>query len=171
MENKTLTVVDSLRFANHDFMNHLQLINLNLELGKIEEAKSLIREISEEYKSYSKLKMIPLPNTVEWLYTFSFQYPAIDLTINSSIDDANHLQNDDEIVEYLDSTIKQVYNGLDPFLEHKLSIDIQVKQDHVKIQFHLTGKWETELANPMKLTNVKVKTYEKTNQSWKYELT
>lgn len=171
MENKTFTVVDTLRFANHDFLNHLQLINLNLELGRIEEAKGLIRDISENYKSYSILKMIPLPKTVEWLYTFNFRYPAIHLTINSSVEDVNRLQNDDEIVEYLDNTIKHVYNGLDPFLEHKLLIDIQIKQNNFKLQFQLTGKWETELAHPTKLTNIKVKTYEKTNQSWKYELT
>ena len=31
---KTLTVNEALRFANHDFLNQLQLIKMNLDLGR-----------------------------------------------------------------------------------------------------------------------------------------
>ncbi|KGR78650.1 Spo0B domain-containing protein [Ureibacillus manganicus] len=171
MKNKALTIVESLRYANHDFFNHLQLIHMNLELGRVEETKIMIKEISEAYKSFSTLNKLTLPKTVEWLYTFSFRFPAIYFTLNSSIEDTNNLQNDNEIVEYLEKAIQHVYDSLDPFVESQLAIDVHVKQDTFKLQFHLKGNWESNMTFPIELKKLKVKTYEKTQQSWKYELT
>ena len=39
MMEQSLTVREVLRYANHDFLNHLHLIKMNLDLGRIEEAK------------------------------------------------------------------------------------------------------------------------------------
>lgn len=39
MNNQSLTISEVLRFANHDYVNQLQLIRMNLDLGRIEESK------------------------------------------------------------------------------------------------------------------------------------
>jgi stage 0 sporulation protein B (sporulation initiation phosphotransferase) len=171
MEKKALTVVESLRFANHDFMNHLHLINMNLDLGQIQEIKNILNHISEKYRSYSNINNLLLPNTVEWLYTLGWRFPNIQLTINGLVTDSNYTQNDDEIVEYLEETIKHVYNGLDPYCEHQLLITIESIKNQFKLQFQLKGKWDSKLFQPKKMTNIKVQTYEETNNSWKYVLT
>ncbi len=171
MENKALSVVESLRFANHDFMNHLHLINMNLELGRVQETKEIIKQISEEYRSFSNFNKILLPKTVEWLYTFSWRFPAIQLTINSNITNPNYTQNDDEIVEYLEESIRHVYNGLDPYTEQNLTIGIVATNNQFKLQFHLIGKWDSNIKIPVNRSKLKVQTYEEINQSWKYELT
>ena len=171
MENNSFTLLKSLRFANHDFVNHLQLIHLYLEVGQIDEAKNCIKEISKDYKSLSILNKLSLPKTIEWIYLFRWRYPSIQLTINSYIEDVIYPQNDDEIVEYLEQTINSVYNGLDPYSEHHLLIEIKAIQKELLLHFHLEGKWETNVVNQIEKTNLKVKTIEMTQQSWKYELT
>lgn len=34
-----LTVSEALRFANHDYLNQFHLIQMNLDLGRVDEAK------------------------------------------------------------------------------------------------------------------------------------
>ncbi|CAM5217745.1 Stage 0 sporulation protein B (Sporulation initiation phosphotransferase) OS=Ureibacillus acetophenoni OX=614649 GN=SAMN05877842_102337 PE=4 SV=1 [Ureibacillus acetophenoni] len=167
---KALTVVESIRLANHDFLNHFQLIQLHLELGNVDEAKNIMKDISTKYKTYSSLNKLSLPKTVEWLYTCGWRFPAIQLSINCKATDSNYTQNDDEIVQYLEETLKHVYNDLDPFSEQNLLITIESAQNQFKLQFHLKGKWSSKSFQTVLMENIKVQTYEETQQSWKYEL-
>jgi len=50
-------------------------------------------------------------------------------------------------------------------------IEIKAIQKELLLHFHLEGKWETNVVNQIEKTNLKVKTIEMTQQSWKYELT
>ena len=47
MMEQPLTVNEVLRYANHDFLNQLHLIQMNFDLGRVEEAKMIINEISD----------------------------------------------------------------------------------------------------------------------------
>lgn len=52
MKTSTLSVNDVLRFANHDYMNQIQLLKMNLDLGRIEEAKSLIENFQSKVRLF-----------------------------------------------------------------------------------------------------------------------
>ncbi|UZM98521.1 Spo0B domain-containing protein [Lysinibacillus sp. MHQ-1] len=51
MNNQSLTISEVLRFANHDFVNQLQLIRMNLDLGRVDESKELIQHFFRTVKS------------------------------------------------------------------------------------------------------------------------
>ncbi len=170
MKTLALTVNEIIRFANHDFMNQLQLIKMNLDLGKVEEAKSIIERASENCKTVSNINNLQLPKTIEWLQTLHWKYPAFELKIESNVTVPVDMKKDEQIVEYLEKTVIHVYDHLDPYTEQQLFINLDSDENGFKLTFDLKGKWEEHLFSHQELNNLKVETYEQSNVSWKYVL-
>ncbi|RUL57134.1 Spo0B domain-containing protein [Lysinibacillus antri] len=170
MKIPTLSNSDVIRFANHDFMNHLQLIKMNLELGKVDEAKNIINEVSTACKTFSNINKLKLPKTVEWLQTLQWRFPALELTLKSNVVVPVDMKKDEQIVEYLEKTVIHVYDHLDPFTEQQLVIEIDSIESSFKLTFDLKGNWDATQFTRQELANVKIQTYEQTNQVWKYVL-
>lgn len=170
MKTSTLSINEVLRFANHDFMNQIQLIKMNLDLGKVEEAKTIIERISEQSSSLSNINKLKLPKTVEWLQTVQWRYPAFDITLSSNVMVPVDMKKDGQIVEYLEKTVIHVYDTLDPFTEQQLDISIESNETQFTLLFDLKGKWDTVVFNYEANNNIKVQTYEQTTKEWKYAL-
>ena len=170
MKTSTLSVTDVLKFANHDYMNQLQLLKMNLDLGKIEEAKLIIEKLSEQSKIFSNINKLKLPKTVEWLQTMQWRYQAFEITLNCHVTDPVDMKKDDQIVEYLEKTVIHVYDTLDPFTEQKLDISIESNEKQFTLLFDLKGKWEDHFFNHEENNDLKVQTYEQTSSEWKYAL-
>ena len=170
MKTLTLSVNEILRFANHDYLNQLQLIKMNLDLGKIEEAKKIIEQISGHAKILSNINKLNLPKTVEWLQTIQWKFPIFQVTLNSDVMEAVDLKYDDQIVEYLEKTVIHVYDSLDPYTEQQLTIDIK-SRDSFQLIFELKGNWDVNCSFIQEnVKNLKIETYVETNQHWKYAL-
>ncbi|MFP3916439.1 Spo0B domain-containing protein [Lysinibacillus telephonicus] len=170
MKTLALSVNEIIRFANHDFMNQLQLIKMNLDLGNVEEAKLIIERASEQCKTISNLNLLQLPKTVEWLQTLHWRYPAFELILKSNVTVPVDMKKDEQIVEYLEKTVIHVYDRLDPYTEQQLFIKIDSDENGFNLIFDLKGNWEEHLFSHQELTNLTVKTYEQTGVSWKYVL-
>lgn len=170
MKTLTLSVNEVLRFANHDYMNQIQLIKMNLDLGRVDEAKKSIEQITAQYKILSNISKLNLPKTIEWLQTVGWKYPALELTINSNVTIPIDMKKDEHIVEYLEKTVIHVYECLDPFTEQQLVINIESNEQYFELMFDLKGNWEFQPFNPGEDSKLEVQTYEQTNNSWKYVL-
>lgn len=85
MNNQSLTISEVLRFANHDYVNQLQLIRMNLDLGRIDESKKLIQHYSEQLRVFSILNRLQLPQTIEWLQTAGWRYPSLAWKLSGEI--------------------------------------------------------------------------------------
>ncbi|HWK24318.1 MAG TPA: Spo0B domain-containing protein [Ureibacillus sp.] len=171
MKTSTLSINDVLRFANHDYMNQIHLIKMNLDLDRVEEAKSIIERLSEHSKTLSNINYLKLPKTVEWLQTIQWRYPAFDSSIISNVTFPVDMKKDEQIVEYLEKTVIHVYDTLDPFTEQQLEITIESNDSSFNLLFDLKGKWEVDLFdNHNENNNLKVQTYVQTNEQWKYAL-
>ncbi|MEG0384357.1 MAG: Spo0B domain-containing protein [Solibacillus sp.] len=169
MTVKSLTVNEALRFANHDFLNHLHLIQMNLDLQRVNEAKETIAQLSEHCKMLSNINQLKLPKTVEWLQTVSWRYPAIQLCLSSQVAAHVNSKYDEAIVQYLENTIIHVYDSLDPYEQQQLQLRIESNEKQCQITFHLTGKWQ-QMRFHTEQNILNVKTYEQTDTSWKYVL-
>lgn len=164
-----LTVSEALRYANHDYLNQLHLIKMNLDLGRVEDAKKVILQQSEHCKVFSNINRLQLKNTVEWLLTVHWRYPALQLQVSSFVQAPIRSEFDDAIVQYLEKTIIHVYDVLDPYEEHQLQLNIEATDKEWSITFHLSGKWQMK---PFSIEQniFEVKTYEQTDTTWKYVL-
>lgn len=79
------------------------------------------------------------------------------------------MKKDEQIVEYLEKTVIHVYDSLDPFTEHELTIQIESNELAFHLTFELIGKWDCHLFEH-EVTNLTVQTYEQTTNQWKYAL-
>ena len=162
-----LTVSEALRYANHDYLNQLHLIQMNLDLGRVDDAKNVILQQSEHCKTLSNINQLDLKNTVEWLHTVQWRYPALQLQLSSHVQAPINSKYDEAIVQYLEKTIIHVYEVLDPYTEHQLALSIETDNKEWSITFHLSGKWQM---TPFSIENTifEVKTDEQTDTTWKY---
>lgn len=162
-----LSVNEILRYANHDFLNHLHLIGMNLDLGRVEEAKVIIGQFAVQCQILSDLNKIGLPNTIEWLQTLKWRYPAIQVTVLCNVIGALNEQYDLPIVQCLENTIIHVYDRLDAFTEQSLQIDIEGTADAFSFLFHVQGNWDAPHFDK-EIEGLHIETLEETNSSWKY---
>lgn len=166
--DKPLTVSEALRFANHDFLNQLHLIQMYLDLQHVDEAKQLIRQIAEQSKMLSNVNKLGLPKTIEWLQTVNWRYPAWQVTLNSDVEQAANEQLDTHIVQYLENTVIHLDKALDPYTEQELHITVECHANRFSIDVHFKGQWEVAQFN--KETKLTVQVEEETNNSWHFIL-
>lgn len=159
MERKKLTVNETLRFANHDFLNDLQIISMNLQLGKVEEALQWIRRLSEQSQKSSMLHKLPLPLTIEWLLTAKWRYPEFHFSISCHCDQiekvALHDNVDMQLATYLEETIMQLQKSIDPIQEQYVDLQF-VFANTLQLQCVVKGKWEetfhlSEMKDPFEI--------------------
>ena len=167
LEKTTLTLQEVLRHSNHDLLNDLHLIRMNLDLDRVDEAKKIIDDIAESCKSYSMTNKLGLTKTALWIQVFKWRYPAIMLQLHCDIESPVGQIWDGTIEQYLEKTIIHVYEVLDPYTEHQLTLSIETDDKGWSITFHLSGKWQMM---PISIENTifEVKTSEQTDTTWKY---
>jgi len=170
MNNQSLTISEVLRFANHDFVNQLQLIRMNLDLGRVDESKELIQHFSEQLRVFSILNRLQLPQTIEWLQTAGWRFPSLAWKINSDIKKPVTNKIDQEIVDYLNKTVMHVYDTLDPFTEQILTLDVRVDDHTFAVTFTLNGLWSADAFTEKGLKQFDIQTIEQTNTRWQYVL-
>lgn len=166
-----LSTGEILRAVNHDFINQLQLIKMNLDLNRIEDAKKHIENYCNQYRVYSNLNKLNWPKTVEWVQTFRYRFPSIEFLLKSNVTMTPKVKKDGETVEYLEETIQHVYAHLDPYTEQQLLMEVKANEEMVNIIFDLQGKWDVEPFHSDVNRQLKVITEKETNHEWKYVLT
>ncbi|MDG5786423.1 Spo0B domain-containing protein [Evansella sp. AB-P1] len=70
---KDCDVVDVLRHYRHDWLNKLQLIKGNLEIGRVEKVESLIEEVIQQSKNESDLTNMNIQKVAKRLLTFNWE--------------------------------------------------------------------------------------------------
>lgn len=170
MNNQSLTISEVLRFANHDYVNQLQLIRMNLDLGRIEESKKLIQHYSEQLQVFSILNRLQLPQTIEWLQTAGWRYPSLAWKLSGEIKKPVTNDIDQEVVDYLNKTVMHVYDTLDPFTEQILTLDVRVDDHTFAVTFTLNGLWSADAFTEKGLKQFDIQTIEQTTTRWQYVL-
>lgn len=167
-----LSISEILRTAHHDFINQLQLVKINLDLNRIDEAKKIIENYCSQYKNFSNLNNFNWPKTVEWIQTFQYRFPSIEFVLKSNVAMAPKVKKDEETVEYLEKMIQHVYPHLDPLTEQTLLLTVESNGEIATITFDLHGKWNVE---PFKTEpfekKLKITVEKESDKEWKTVLT
>ena len=167
MYRQQLTVTEALRYANHDFLNDLQLIQMNLDLSRVDDAKKIIGQITEQCRNQSKLSRLDMPELQQWLLTVKWRFHSLQFSITSHVEASGAMHLDAEIVQYLENTMIHIYDKLDPYYEQNVDIHIESIEENFKITVHFSGHFELMPFHET-IEKINVHTYEQTNYSWKY---
>ncbi|TWT26253.1 Spo0B domain-containing protein [Planomicrobium sp. CPCC 101110] len=143
----TLTMAQSLRHARHDFLNELQLIKMNLDLGRIEQAQKIIRSHAEAAVHASRLAALKLPKTEEWLLVSKWRFPEFRFRIECEAKKAPHSL-DLEFTETLEAIVQAIKKRMDPWEEYDCRIGITAAASMFTIAVDAAGNWADAEAPP-----------------------
>ncbi|MDS9471317.1 Spo0B domain-containing protein [Sporosarcina pasteurii] len=140
MKEEQLTIAQALKFTRHDFLNDLQIILMNIDLGNTERAKKTILATTNKMKQHALLSSLSLPKTEIWLATFEWIHTSFDKLLTCHVKAPITNVSDDDLVSSLQKLIKQVENVLDPFSEYEAHFDILSVKEEWVIKLSVTGK-------------------------------
>ncbi|WKA56264.1 Spo0B domain-containing protein [Planococcus shixiaomingii] len=136
----TLTMAQSLRHARHDFLNELQLIKMNLDLGRIERAQAIIRSHAEAAVHASRLAALKLPKTEEWLLVFKWRFPEFQVQLDCAAVKAPQ-KLDSEFAEVLETVVQAIRKQMDPAVEYQCRIRVAADNSVFTVALDLNGNW------------------------------
>ncbi|TQR14817.1 Spo0B domain-containing protein [Psychrobacillus soli] len=142
MDNKEITLNNVMRHSMHDFLNSLHLIQMNLDMGRIEEAKNLIRAYSSKCSQFFDINNIGLYKTNEWLQTFSMRYNKMTLVVQTSLLTSGAEKYDAALREFLDWFLQSIYPNLRGYEEQLFKVHIKT-DEQLEIQIDVQGNWSS----------------------------
>jgi stage 0 sporulation protein B (sporulation initiation phosphotransferase) len=170
MADKAFSVNEALRFAKHDFLNQLQLIKMNIDLARLDDAKAVIDHYTNEVKALYELSKLSLPLTSEWLQTVNWRFAGFQVHISSDIETTCKPHLDEPIRDVLEQAIKILHKELSPFTEQLLHIHIVCSQSDFKLTFDAKGEWEP-LRHDINYAPQVTLTHEcKTTKNWRFHI-
>lgn len=141
MEEKQITITEALRFARHEFMNQLQLIRMNLELGRIDDAKSVIDSYASRMLELAELNKLGLPKLYEWIQTAAWKFPGLNVVFSCRSRKVNG-RFDDPSVQLMDKLFREMSRRLDPFEEMECQVEIKAVNGNLMMGITVLGELE-----------------------------
>ncbi|MBT2569161.1 Spo0B domain-containing protein [Planococcus sp. ISL-110] len=137
---KKITVAQSLRHARHDYLNELQLIKMNLDLGRLQEAQAIIRSHAEAAMHASRLSDIGLPLTEEWLLTANWRFPGFHFHLECpAVKAPAHL--DAVFRDFLEKFVEAAKERLDPYQAFDCAILLVSSAASFEMNITCPGNW------------------------------
>ncbi|MCJ1908706.1 Spo0B domain-containing protein [Planococcus ruber] len=141
-----MTVAQSLRHARHDFLNELQLIKMNLDLGRLDEVQAIIRTHGEAAVQMSRLSGLKMEKLEEWLLLSQWRYPEFRFHLScQAVKAPVHL--DGLYAETIEALIEAALGDTDPYEEYECFLTFLNEDSYFIAEIRLTGEW-TEIAVP-----------------------
>ncbi|MYL56307.1 Spo0B domain-containing protein [Virgibacillus halodenitrificans] len=106
-------VVKLLQHYRHDLMNHLQLIQGYLSMGKLEKVESKVQSCFNHYENERKLMSLNAPSLSIWLIEFNSRYEYLRLEYNIHVQNRNLSQIDIILKNHLENIISCIVEESD----------------------------------------------------------
>lgn len=124
MKGEQLTIAETLKFTRHDFLNDLQIILMNLDLGNAEQARAKILQTTEDMKQHSKLFSLRMPKVEIWLATFEWLHTSFTKELTCRVDAPISKVDDEDLVLSLQTIIDKTEKKMDVFSVYTAQIDV-----------------------------------------------
>lgn len=171
MIDQPLSVNEVLKHIQHDFLNQLQLIKMNLALDHVEEANQLVEHLSTKYQRFSIINGLKCEQLIEWLQTCQWRFPSIKITMESDISDSAPAKWDVPLRNYLEGSLQFVHETIDPFVEQNCHIDVMSTKQKVEIAVEIKGQWaKRNFSVPIQTEDLDVIHEQYSDTVWRYRV-
>lgn len=153
MDHNEITLNEVLRHTMHDFLNNMHILQMNLDMGKPEEARALIQKYSQKCNQFFDINNIGLYKTNEWLQTFGIKYNQLTLDVQTSLLNRKAEKYDDALKDYLNRFVQAIYPHFRGYQEQLLKVHI-ISDEFLEILIDIRGdwsnnKWQDELTGEL----------------------
>ena len=142
MDHNEITVNEILRHLMHDFLNQMHLIQMNIDMGKPDEAKKLVRKYSQKCSQFFEINNVGLCETNEWLQTATWIYKNLTIEVNATLLNREAQKYDSPLKDYLERFVEAIYPLLRGYQEQVLRVHLN-SNDILEIQVELNGEWSS----------------------------
>lgn len=139
MKGEQLTIAETLKFTRHDFLNDLQIILMNLDLGNTEQAREKILKTTEKMKQHSNLFSLGMPEVEIWLATFEWLHTSFTKELTCRVDIPITEVDDEDLVLSLQAIIDKTEKDMDVFSVYTAHIDVLSSVAEWTITIKVTG--------------------------------
>lgn len=162
---KQWDIIEVLRHSRHDWMNRLQLIKGNIELNRIDRAKTVIDEIIIEAQNETKLSNLPMPGFVSLLLKTNWENPSFKLEYEVLIEKGAVRVDDNLLTNWTSRFFSCLHNAIDVFQDNRLLITIEPRSNGLRFFFDFSGiimyseRIETFLAEQRSTLDARIKEF------------
>jgi stage 0 sporulation protein B (sporulation initiation phosphotransferase) len=136
---KEWNMIEVLRHSRHDWLNKLQLIKGNLDLNRIDRAKTIIDEIVIESQHETKLSNLHIPVFASLLLRANWENNIFRLEYEVLQDFGQLKINEVELTKWTAAFFTSLNDSVAPFAENHLAISIDPQKDGVRFFFDFSG--------------------------------
>ncbi len=140
MKTEQLNVAEVLKYSRHDFLNDLQIILMNIDLGNTEKARETILMTTEKMKQHSILSSLNLPKTAIWLATFEWMHTSFTKVLSCQVKAPIPSVDDEDLVSSLEEMIASANEYMDVYSSYDAEIHVCANADEWTIELLLKGK-------------------------------
>ena len=168
---RPLTINEVLRFVHHDFMNQLQLVKMNLDLERVEAAQTAMSDIVEASQTFFDINRLGIQKTIEWLHTAPWRFQSLEILVDCNIEGTARESWDEPLRDCLERSVQAIYDGLDPLVEQRLSLNVFANEKEFEISFDFIGKTSAQTI-AFDLTNTELQLEEPSfcEERWYYSI-
>ncbi len=136
---KEWNMIEVLRHSRHDWLNKLQLIKGNLDLNRIDRAKTIIDEIVIEAQHETKLSNLHIPVFASLLLRANWENNIFLLEYEVLQDFGQLKINEAELTEWTSDFFTCLNASVAAFAENHLAISIDPQKDGARFFFDFSG--------------------------------
>lgn len=103
---KEWNTLNLLRHSRHDWLNHLQLINGYLSVGRVDKVEKLVEEIVNKAKNESHLSNLNIQKVAEKLLTFNWEPHSFRVSFEVVASDTDWSHVEDVIFAFLENLLQ-----------------------------------------------------------------
>jgi stage 0 sporulation protein B (sporulation initiation phosphotransferase) len=136
---KDWDIIEVLRHSRHDWLNKLQLIKGNLDLNRIDRAKTVIDEIVIEAQHETKLSNLPMPRFASLLLKANWVQNAFKLEYEVFEDQESLKIQDEVLTNWTELFFSCLNQAIEVFHENNLSVTIEPQSEGIRFFFDFSG--------------------------------
>ncbi|PID21403.1 hypothetical protein CSV61_09245 [Sporosarcina sp. P3] len=170
MGKNELNVSQAVRFSRHDHMNDLQLILMNLDMGKYTEARNCILEKTGDMQREALLQKLSMPLTEEWITTLGWRYPVLKVQLYCDITEKiDSSEMDRELVGYLEQVVLAVEEKIQRYADCPVTIEVTTDTASWSMQLTFTELYAKQLDIPEHSSQLTVEVHGEPDQ-WTFTI-
>ena len=170
MGKNELNVSQAVNYSRHDHMNDLQLILMNIDMGKYTEARNCILEKTSDMQREALLQKLCMPLTEEWIMTLGWRYPALKLQLYCDITEKIDSSEIDEVlVDYLEQVVLAAKAEIQRYADCPVTIEVTTDTASWSIQLLFTELYAKQLDIPEHSSQLAVEVHGEPNQ-WTFTI-
>ncbi|WP_409289510.1 Spo0B C-terminal domain-containing protein [Peribacillus sp. SCS-37] len=136
---KEWNVSEVMRHARHDWLNRIMLIKGNLDLNKIDGAKSVIDQIISESQNEAMLGNLHMPLFSELMLTGNWNSHPFKLEYEVLEADGPCPDLDGPAAAWTREFFRELKSDLEPFSENNLTVSIYKADKNIRFLYEVQG--------------------------------